>query len=115
MHENIQLGIFLPSIGIHLDKTPSPTPGPGSSSNVILDGRRAVIDTAIAFIKAYRLKGDAFGMKQAVLSAFDSVSLSDAYKSLWDTSSDDLLDCGLTFHTRRSLEKRQLTNVLLAY
>ena len=115
LHENIQLGIFLSSIGIHLDKVPSPTPGSGSRSfvNVLLDGRRAghtLIDTALAFIKAYRLKGDAFGLKQAVLSTFDSVSLSDAYKSLWDTCGDDLQDCGLTFHTRRSSEKRQVAD-----
>ena len=110
LHENVQLGIFLSSIGIHPDKASSPTPGiPGS-----LDSRKSgqLIDTALAFIKAYRLKGDTMGMKLAVLSTFDSSSLATAHKSLWDNCGDDLKQLGLSYHLRRGSEKRQAADML---
>ena len=53
-------------------------------------------------------------MKQAVLSVFDCTSLATAYKSLWDNCEDDLSLCGLTFHQRRTSEKRQAADAFLA-
>ena len=77
MHENTQLGIFLSSIGIPLDKNNSSTSsGPGSSVNTSFDTGPTLVNSALAFIKAYQLKGDTFGLKQAVLSSFDTLSFS---------------------------------------
>ena len=106
------------SIGIPLDKNNSSTSslGPGSSVNTSFDGNRTgptLVNSTLAFIKPYRLKGDTFGLKQAVLSSFHAICLSDAYKSLWDACGDDLRDCGLTVHSRRSSEKLQLVDALL--
>ena len=66
--------------------TPLPctsSPGTGFSVNTSLnfDSCRTgptLINSTLAFIKAYRLKGDTFGLKQAVLSSFVTVCLSDA-------------------------------------
>ena len=119
MQENVQLGVFLSSVGI---QSSSPTPG----SSLLLSGPSDtrlschLVDTALAYIKAYRLKGDAVGLKQAVLSTFDSSALAAAYKSLWDICCVDLKDCGLTFHQRRTSEKRPaadafLTDIITAF
>ena len=103
LHENVQLGTFLSSIGIHTDKASSPSPG--------ISGSGLLIDSALAFIKAYRLKGDTLGMKQAVLSTFDSSSLATAHKCLWDKCGDDLKQLGLSYHLRRGSEKRQAADM----
>ena len=39
-------------------------------------------DPVLAFIKAYRLKGDLVGLKQVVCSRFDSSSLGSAHRHL---------------------------------
>ena len=117
IHENLQLGIYLPSIGVHPDKPSSPSLTTGSSSAEVTVGCHYIIivDPALAFIKAYRLRGDVVCLKQAVLSVFDCTSLATAYKSLWDNCEDDLSLCGLTFHQRRTTcEKRQAANAFLA-
>lgn len=85
-----------------------------SSSAEVAVGCHHIVDPALAFIKAYRLRGDAVGLKQAVLSVFDSTSLATAYKSLWDNCEADLLLCGYTFHQRRTSEKRQAADAFLA-
>ena len=62
MYENMQLVVFLSSIGIHPDKAPSPNPGasiPIPSHNSFTSGAPSsgamLVDTSLAFIKAYRL------------------------------------------------------------
>ena len=58
MHENLQLGIYLSSIGVHPDK-PSPSLTTGSSSAEVTVGchHNIIVDPALAlnFIKAYGL------------------------------------------------------------
>ena len=112
---NVQLGAYLSSSSFLLSEcnhsppiSRSPSPNPHSSSNFRL------IDPVLAFIKAYRLKGDKLGLKQAVLSTFDPTSLRSSHKLLWDFCRDDLQQTGLTYYSRRGSEKRVLTDVLLA-
>ena len=112
---NVQLGAYLSSSSFLLSEcnhsqpiSRSPSPNPHRSSDFRL------IDPVLAFIKAYRLKGDKLGLKQAVLSTFDPTSLSSSHKLLWDFCRDDLQQAGLTYHSRRGSEKRVLTDVLLA-
>lgn len=61
-----------------------------------------------SLIKAYRLKGDTLGLKQAIFSSFDASALVTAHKRLWDACKD------LLGHQRRGSEKRQVTEVVLA-
>ena len=111
-HENVPLGVFLSSIGVPAKGGSSPTPCPsplGASGQL-----NHLVDPVLAFIKAYRLKGDHTGLKQAVLSTFDSTSLAAAHRSLWDVCKIDLELSGLSFHSRRWSEKRQLADILFA-
>lgn len=66
LHENVQLGVFLSSIGVHLDKSSSPTPG-SSLPSVPLDAKQScnspLTNPVLAFIKAYRLQGDVSGLR----------------------------------------------------
>ena len=113
-HNNTQLGVFLSSCSFlttsrsspSISRSPSPNPGN------LFDGK--LIDPVLAFIKAYRLKGDKLGLKQAVLSAFDPTVLARAHKNLWEFCKDDLVHLGLSYHARRSSEKRVVDDVLLA-
>ena len=90
---NIQLGVFLQSIGSSGSETPafsspslvgSPSAAPKHSQS------GSLIDPVLAFIKAYRLRGDSAGLKQSVCSSFDSSALSSAHKHLWDYCSKEL-------------------------
>ena len=113
-HNNTQLGVFLSSCSFlntsrsspSISRSPSPNPGN------LFDGK--LIDPVLAFIKAYRLKGDKLGLKQAVLSAFDPTILARAHKNLWDFCKDNLVHLGLSYHARRSSEKRVVADVLIA-
>ena len=80
------MGTYLSS----LPRSPSPlskSPNPCRTSSV----SNLLVDPALAFIKAYRLKGDKLGLKQAVLAAFDAASLGSAHTNIWDSCRDDLL------------------------
>ena len=54
---------------------------------------RSLIDPVLAFIKAYRLRGDSAGLKQSVCS-------SSAHRRLWDYCSKELEQLGLPYHAR---------------
>ena len=53
------------------------------------------IDPGLAFNKAFRLKGDCVGLKQAVHSRFDPTSLSISQKLLSDVRGEDLARLGM--------------------
>lgn len=79
-----------------------------------------LVDPVLAFIKAFRLRGDSDGLRQSVTERFDTSSLVDAKKRLWDECSGDLGSAGLFFHARRGSEKRsqamaELEDILEAF
>ena len=57
-------------------------------------------------MKAFCLRDDTSTLKQAVTAHFDTPSLIDAYKHLWDFCGDLLKELGITYHTRHSTDKR---------
>ncbi len=63
-------------------------------------------EPVLAFIKAFRLRGDAATLKQAALSRFSTAMLSDAKRALWEVCSDALSSLDLSFMSRRRSEKR---------
>ncbi len=74
----------------------------------------------LAFVKAFRLKGDASALKHAALGRFSISLLCDAKKRLWEHCADDLAALELPFTPRRSSEKRSqavadLDDILLAF
>ena len=67
----------------------------------------------LAFIKAYRLRGDVSGLCNALLSVVDSSLLVDAHKSLWQHCKNDLEELGLAFKNRRDSDKRSVSDAIL--
>jgi len=63
-------------------------------------------EPVLAFIKAFRLKGDTNALKQAALSRFTIPMLFNAKKSLWEHCEEELSSLELPFTPRRSSEKR---------
>ena len=77
-------------------------------------------EPVLAFIKAFRLRGDQNALKQAALSRFNISMLASAKKALWECCKDDLTVLDLPFTQRRSSEKRSqaaadLEDILLAF
>ena len=64
----------------------------------------------LAFIKAYRSRGDVSGLHNALLSVVDSSLLVDAHKSLWQHCKEEL---GLSFKNRRDSDKRSVSDAIL--
>ena len=79
----------------------------------------SIVNPLLAFVKAYRLRGNIASLKQLISAHFDLSSLIDAHKYLWDYCGDALEQLGLTYHSRRSTDKRDafeaiLSDILLA-
>ena len=77
-------------------------------------------EPVLAFIKAFRLRGDVNTLRQAALNCFSTSLISNAKKALWDMCTSELSSLELPFAPRRSSEKRfqataDLDDILLAY
>ena len=85
------------------------------SSNTML------IDVPLAFIKAFRLRGDKVNLRSNVLERFDQAAIIEQSKqSLWEACKSDLDAGGLCFCQRRSSDRRaqieaDLDHVLAAF
>ena len=84
------------------------------TSNVSVDDASLIVSPLLAFVKAHRLRGSTTNLKQSVATHFDLSSLTDAQKLLWDHCGDTLRHLGLTYHTRRSTDKRDAFEATLA-
>ena len=79
----------------------------------------SIVNPLLAFVKAYRLRGNIASLKKLISAHFDLSSLIDAHKYIWDYCGDALEQLGLTYHSRRSTDKRDafeaiLSDILLA-
>ena len=77
-------------------------------------------EPVLAFIKAFRLRGDMTALKQAALSHFSFPMLFSVKKSLWEFCDADLSLLDLPFTPRCSSEKHtqaaaDLEDILLAF
>ena len=59
-----------------------------------------LVSALLAFIKAYRLRGDVESLKKSVINRFSSDDVEAAKKLLWDHCERDLLSADLLFHSR---------------
>ena len=120
---NLSIATYLSSLGIDISRSQSPARSvspslfslPSSVTNPVF-----IISPLLAFVKAFRLRGDTSTLRQAVTAHFDTPSLTDAHKHLWDFCGDLLKELGVTYHTRRSTDKRDafeatLTDILSAF
>ena len=67
-----------------------------------------LVNPVLAFVKAFRLKGDNESLKSAIASWFDAGVVSLAVRALWDFSGNDLSRLGFVYHSRRNTDKQQL-------
>ena len=67
-----------------------------------------LVSPVLAFVKAFRLKGDNENLKSALASRFDAGVVSSAVRALWDFSGSDLSRLGFVYHSRRNSDKQQL-------
>lgn len=107
-----QIGTFLASLSLSaanssirssLASSQSPSI---QKSNSSCDLATPLVNPLLAFVKAYKLRGDNLGIKQAVLSSFDEVSIASAYRILWDSCKAQLEHLGMQYHQRRTTDKR---------
>lgn len=75
---------------------------------------RVLSNHVLAFIKAFRLRGDRFSLRQAVMEKFSDSDLLEAMQVLWDHCHDSLEKLGVEFVRRRASDKRSLLDVVLA-
>ena len=66
----------------------------------------------LAFIKAYRLRGDVSGLRNVVLSTTDSVRLAEAYKSLWQSCKSDIEELSLSLMNHRDSDKCSMSDAI---
>ena len=117
---NVAIGAYLSSLGTSISSSQSRSQSQISEiSNEAASSNLHVcvmplIDPILAFIKAYRLRGNISNLKQLVASHFDISSLTDAQKLLWDHCGELLKELGLSFHTRRNTDKRDAFDATLA-
>ena len=113
LHKDSPISSFLPQSGRSDSRSRSSSPF--SLESNIADVTSGIVNTLLAFIKAYRLMGDTAGLKSAVLSRFTVESILTSYKLplVWDSCSDHLHLCGLAFRTRRGTEKQSLGELVL--
>ena len=65
-----------------------------------------LVDTALSFVKAYRLKGDKDSLRRIVAQRFSNDAVEVAKKLLWEFCKHDLEAAGLSYHARRDSDKR---------
>ena len=93
---------------------------PGRAAEPLLQSQppslpdKQLINPVLAFVKAFRLKGDNTSLKSAIATRFDTGVLSSAIKALWDFSGPDLSRLGLTYQSRRNADKQQLFESIFA-
>ena len=73
-----------------------------------------IVDPILAFIKAYRLKGDNQSLKKVISDRFDFSALEEAKRKLWVECEQALNEVGLVSQRRRSAIK-YLEDILAAF
>ena len=118
-NNNVSIGVHLSALGSDVSRSYSHSraavpPSLSLTSNVSVDDASLIVSPLLAFVKAHRLRGSTTNLKQSVATHFDLSSLTDAHKLLWDHCGDTLRHLGLTYHTRRSTDKRDAFEATLA-
>ena len=118
-NNNVSIGVHLSALGSDVSRSYSHShaavpPSLSLTSNVSVDDASLIVSPLLAFVEAHRLRGSTTNLKQSVATHFDLSSLTDAHKLLWDHCGDTLRHLGLTYHTRRSTDKRDAFEATLA-
>ena len=89
---------------------------PSNSAIAAESSNTMLIDVPLAFIKAFRLRGDKVNLRSIVLERFDQAAIIEQSKqSLWEACKSDLDAGGLCFHQRRSSDRRAQIEADLDY
>ena len=83
--------------------SPSSVP---SSLNSGFNSAFHIVNQVLAFLKAFRLRGDKDSLKSRTRECFSGSSVSDAKKLLWDCCSQFFVSLGLQYTSRRDSDNR---------
>ena len=75
----------------------------------------SVVDPVLAFIKAYRLKGDTDSLRRVVKDHFSSAHVENAKRLLWDSCGQLLEEVNLPFYARRSQLSANIEDLVAAF
>ena len=89
----------------HVVSTPASTSSTARMVNVSTDCT-SVVDPVLAFIKAFRLRGDTDSLRRVLKDRFSGAHVESAKRLLWDSCGQALDELNLTFHVRRDSENR---------
>ena len=108
-------------VSLHSNNSPCTLTSMSSTSNMVSVGTNCtfLIDSALAFIKAFRLKGDANSLKRIVYERFSSDAV-DTAKSLCDSCGQLLEEAGMPYQSRRDSDRRSqlsanLEDIIMAF
>ena len=113
LYENKPFSVLLSSLGVLPDKSSSPSPPDTAALNVIQSSQAPLTNPVLAFVKAYRLRGDTSGLHSTLHPTVDASILVVAYKALWQHCKTDLETLGLFFKNRRDSDKRSVSDAIL--
>ena len=109
-------------VSLHSNNSPCTLTSMSSTSNMVSVGTNCtfLIDPALAFIKAFRLKGDANSLKRVVSERFSSDAVDTAKSLLWDSCSQLLEEAGMPYQSRRDSDRRSqlsanLEDIIMAF
>ena len=83
--------------------SPSSVP---SSLNSGFNSSSHIVNPVLAFLKAFRLRGDKDSLKSRIRERFSGSSVSNAKKLLWDFCSQSFVSLGLQYTSRRDSDNR---------
>ena len=93
-----------------------------STSSVVSVGTNCtlLIDSTLAFIKAFRLKADVNSLRRTVSERFSSAAVDTAKGLLWDSCGQLLEEAGIPYQSRRDSDKRSqlsanLNDIIMAF
>ena len=101
--------------------TSAETPSAPITSDVAMQALSTMlIDVGLAFINAFRLRGDKTSLSSIVVERFDQSAVEHSKRLLWESCKEELKGAGLVYHQRRGSDKREwidadLEDILVAF
>lgn len=112
-HNNVSLGSILEenpellenvTLSQHLSQAKSSLPSLSSS---------LLCNPVLAYVNAFRLKGDVSSLRQALSEGFSVSEIDDALKCFWDYSHSELESSGFVYRHRRGSEKSPVLELVM--
>ena len=110
------IGKHVPSTRDTIASTPAagtPADVPGQSELVCGSRKPIIVNPILAFVKAFKMKGDATSLASVLANSYSANHIDEALKALWATCHVDLKRLGFNYHSRRSTDPAMLFHTTL--